>query len=857
MARKTDTAIDYQKLFDALPGRYIAMLPNDPEFTIVAENAEHAKVAMVDPANTVGKSLFEVFPDTSETYKKTGKSELAESFRRVIKSGKPDAMATLRYDLKQPDGKVVPRYWRVTHYPLLDERGDVTLVYQNTEDITEEMLAGNQVKRLERQLDEALSIGSIGTWVWDIQRDIIIATKNLAQIFGVTIEQVTSGVPLSTLTKSIYEEDRERVSTAIDEAVSKKSKFEEEYRTVLPDGRVRWVLARGKVETDDSGKATSFPGALIDITERKVAEEAIRQNEAELRFLADSMAQLIWITRPDGYYEYFNQRWYEYTGATEKRSEGRGWSALFHPDDKKQARTQWHHSLKTGEPYEIEYRLWHAPTKQYRWVISRALPLRNDSGEIQKWYGTCTDIHDQKIISQNQSLLAATSKALGSTLDYHKTLQSVAKLMVPEMADWCSVEILEESGKLNQVAVAHKDPKKVKWAKEYRRHQGTPDLNAPAGLPQVLRSGEAEFYPIITDEMLAASAKSKEELKLARELGLCSAIIVPLKVHDKTIGALTLISAEQQRHYSQIDLEMAEELGLRASLAMTNATLYESAQNELTERRRLQDELREANETLEHRIKLRTRELEKSNNELQRSNRELEDFAYVASHDLQEPLRKIQAFSNLVESEYGGQLGEGKDYVRRMRNAANRMSVLIQDLLSFSRVTTKAQAFRSINLDTIASEAISDLQARIDETGGEVKFQDLGTIDADPVQMRQLLQNLIGNGLKFHKPDIPPVVTVSTEAKKSPSGKSETCILKVVDNGVGFDEKYLDRVFAVFQRLHGRDTYEGTGIGLAVCRKIAERHGGSITAKSTLGNGATFIVKLPRKHKRENRNDER
>ena len=669
-------------------------------------------------------------------------------------------------------------------------------------------------------------------------------------VFGTAATQATQGAPLDLFVDTIHQEDRDRVVKALNKAVAKRGMFEEECRIVLADDNVRWVLARGRIETNDSNKATSFLGALIDITERKIAEDAVRQREHELRFLADSMAQLIWITRPDGYYEYFNQRWYDYTGTREKKTGSEGWSALFHPADRARARKAWRQSLKTGEPYEIEYRLWHAPSQQYRWVVSRALPLHDDSGNILKWYGTCTDIHDQKITSQNQALLAAASKSLGSTLDYHKTLQSVAKLMVPDMADWCSVEILED-GELKQVAVAHKNPRKVKWAKEYRSHQGAPDLDAPTGVPQVLRSGEPAFYPVITDEMVAATAKTEEELKLARELGLSSVIIVPLKVHDQTVGALTLISAEQQRHYTTTDLEMAKELALRASLAMTNASLYESAQIELGERRRLQEELREANENLEYRIKLRTRELERTNNELERSNRELEDFAYVASHDLQEPLRKIQAFSNLLEAEYADTLGEGKDYVVRMRNAANRMSTLIQDLLAFSRVTTKAQAFEPVDLHEIAQEVVSDLQARMDETGGKVRLKNLGELDADPVQMRQLLQNLIGNALKFHKPDQPPIVTVSTEIKNNPGGKSSRCILKVADNGVGFDEKYLDRIFSVFQRLHGRDAYEGTGIGLAVCRKIVERHGGTITATSAVNKGTTFIVTLPSKQKKE------
>ncbi len=225
---------------------------------------------------------------------------------------------------------------------------------------------------------------------------------------------------------------------------------------------------------------------------------------------------------------------------------------------------------------------------------------------------------------------------------------------------------------------------------------------------------------------------------------------------------------------------------------------------------------------------------------LARSNAELEQFAYVASHDLQEPLRKIQAFTNRLVSKHKQALDEqGNDYLDRVQNAAHRMQTLINDLLTFSRVTTKAQPFISVDLAKVAQGVVSDLEVRIERTNGRVEVGDLPTINADPLQMRQLLQNLIANGLKFHKEDESPVVKLYA---KSVNG---TCQIFVQDDGIGFDEKYLDRIFTIFQRLHGRLEYEGTGIGLAVCRKIVERHGGSITAKGAPGHGATFIATLP------------
>jgi PAS domain S-box-containing protein len=239
--------------------------------------------------------------------------------------------------------------------------------------------------------------------------------------------------------------------------------------------------------------------------------------------------------------------------------------------------------------------------------------------------------------------------------------------------------------------------------------------------------------------------------------------------------------------------------------------------------------------------------------QLERSNRELQDFAYVASHDLQEPLRKIVVFGERLCERYAEVLPpEARDYLERMRRAAQRMQTLINDLLTFSRVTTRARPFERVNLQQILQEVIGDLETRIEQTGARVTIEPLPTVDADPLQMRQLFQNLLGNALKFRKPEEPPRIRVWAESfqgprpDRGPQAVAEPlCRIHVQDNGIGFDEKYLDRIFNMFQRLHGRGEYEGSGIGLAIARKIVLRHGGDITARSRPGEGATFIVTLP------------
>ena len=267
------------------------------------------------------------------------------------------------------------------------------------------------------------------------------------------------------------------------------------------------------------------------------------------------------------------------------------------------------------------------------------------------------------------------------------------------------------------------------------------------------------------------------------------------------------------------------------------------------------EQLQEAHDTLENRVRERTAELATSMEALGRSNRELEQFASVASHDLQEPLRKIQAFGDRLQAKYADGLGEqGRGYVERMQASAARMRNLIDALLAFSRVTTKAQPFVPVDLAATAREVVSDLEGRLQQSGGRVEVGSLPTIDADPSQMRQLLQNLVANALKFHKPGEPPLVRVEARLVNGASGNGLTDLryeIAVSDNGIGFDEIYLDRIFEVFQRLHSRQEYEGTGVGLAICHRIVERLGGSITAKSAPDQGATFLVTLPVQQSKE------
>ena len=481
---------------------------------------------------------------------------------------------------------------------------------------------------------------------------------------------------------------------------------------------------------------------------------------------------------------------------------------LMHPDDVrriKEANKPVYALEQTETSYE--YRIY-TKDGEIRWWKDHGQPILNEKGESVKWVGVISDITDRKNAEEKLSESYKTTQTI---------LESVGDLLV----------VVDDDGLIEMVNDSVASMLGFEKEELIGKH--------------VRMLTQKETF--LTDEEFEFMLENRYLLNVEKDF-ICK---------DGSVLKVSISSSVRKDH--------------KVGAVVVAKDITKQIENEL-QLRNYAAELERSNREI-----LAAREqVEKSNEKLRQSNRELEDFAYVASHDLQEPLRKVQAFGDRLEKKFAEKLGdEGSDYIERMRNAAGRMQTLINDLLTFSRISTKSRPFETTDITKIAEAVVSDLEVKITETKAKIEIESLPVIDADPLQMRQLFQNLIGNALKFQRPGCTPHIKITSDIENETTASfqingvdysthdagKKVCKIVVQDNGIGFEEKYLHKIFTVFQRLHGRGTYEGSGIGLSVCRKIVERHNGEITAHSEPEKGATFFVTLPLKQiQQENRNDE-
>lgn len=420
---------------------------------------------------------------------------------------------------------------------------------------------------------------------------------------------------------------------------------------------------------------------------------------------------------------------------------------------------------------------------------------------------------EAETIQRRASFLADAGAALSSSLNYQETLVTVANLAVPGFADWAGVDVLENDN-LVRVAVAHSDPQRIQLAYELTsKYPPQPDDAAP----MAVRTGNSLLVPDISDEMLVKAARDPEHLRILRELGLRSCIVAPMVLNRQTLGVISFVTAESERIYTAADLQTAEELARRAATALDHARLF--AQSQAAQQA-----------------------LEQSNSELRRANADLEQFAFSASHDLQEPLRMVGVYSQMLSRKYKEKLDPRADeYLGFMVEGARRMESLIRDLLAYTRVVNIQEPGKVDPVDaaSVLEGVVLNLQGAIVASGARITWGALPHLAVEQVHLVQLFQNLIGNAIKYRSAQ-PPTVDVTA------AWDDHLWKLCIRDNGIGIDPRFAGQIFGIFRRLHRNDEYDGTGIGLAICQKIVHRYGGRIWVESTgQGEGSTFCVTLP------------
>jgi PAS domain S-box-containing protein len=735
----------------------------------------------------IGKSYRDLVPELEG-------QGVFEEIETVLNTGIPFHAHNRLFKLSGEEGTPSLFYFNYSLIPLFTADGSVYGIMSTAANVTDLNLAKQKIEEDEARLNIIVEASELGIWELDVNTNTVIYTQRFLDIFG-----FDGSVPVnhSEMIACIHPDDLPVRSKAFRDAYL-TGQLQYTSRIICRDGSTRWMEARGKVFYNEQQKPEKLIGTLRDITEEKNHQLILQEREQKFVLLADSMPQLVWTTDANGIPDYFNRAIYDYSGREAELAMKDFWQAIMHPEDHACSKEKWLQSLKNGHEYSVEHRFLRKDGI-YRWQLSQAIPQRDEQGRIHMWVGTTTDIQEQKMFTQElerkvqertREMIELNEELARSEARYH--------LMVSEIQDY-AIFYLNTEGIIEN------------WNKGAEKIKGYGAAEVIGKHFSVFYTDQDKFTNLphrLLTEAAKAGKTTHEGMRVRKDGTLFWAKVV-----------ITAIQDEQEKIIG-----------------------FSKITHDLTDKKEAEEHLRSYAE-----------QLEEKNRQLEKMNSELQSFAYISSHDLQEPLRKIQIFAARVLDKEAENLSEkGRDYFHRMQQSANRMQTLIQDLLTYSRTTAAEHSFLIKNFTEVFDEVKQDLAESIRESNAVIEV--LGEpceTRMIPFQMAQLLHNLLGNAIKFTREGVPPHITIScTQVNGAEAGiktlnTEKYCHITIQDNGIGFEPQFSERIFEVFQRLHEKGEYTGTGIGLAIVKKIVENHSGTIIASGSPNQGARFDIYIP------------
>jgi len=766
-----------------------------------------------------------------------GWPEVADFNRHVMEQGLQGKTLSFKdQQLTLYRNRIPEEVWMDLNYsPILDERGQpvgvLAIVVETSEQIKAELALRESELRFRTMSDTAPAM----IWMSNAQGELNYRNESFAAFYGLpaSSNDVVDWEPL------VHPDDLDWVRAIYEEAArDKKAYYLPPHRLKRYDGQYRWLLCNGVPRLTPIGEFLGFTGTVLDITERKQIEESLKESEARFRAMADSAPLFVWTSGPDCNTNYVNKTWRDFLGASPENAASAIMDAMF-PEEQAMASSLYRDAFARREPYTMEYRF-RRHDGELRWLLTKGSPLFLPDGELAGYIGTSVDITDRKELETqlesnlaHERLIRKIGQVINQSFDIDFILKTVAeevgRYLNADRSSVSRVSIVDGQVLLNLSAqyvkaglppVEAGDIDRITQAARYLAPElmGTEEeqiltVSDPEEYVRLLRVSWAKKIPDglpgLTIEQL---------VDMIRKYGVQSSLRANIHYRGTPYGSVSVSQCEYQRAWKPDEVELLKIIAEYAGSAIYQAELYQQAKD--TAR----------NEQLAR------QEMERYASRLEASNKELEQFATIASHDLSEPLRKIHVLTEMVQAKVPE---EDRDYFSRIISAATRMRTLMDDLLAFSRINRGTQPFKPVALNDVLSTVLDDLQVAIAETDADIQVLPLPVMDADESQMRQLFQNLISNALKYRRTDVQPRVRVWGGPDE------EGYVIRIEDNGIGIQKEYYERIFEPFQRLHGMGQYSGTGMGLAICRKIVARHHGTLCVESEPGQGSQFMMRFP------------